>query len=114
MVEVSQGIWDQLVSAHVEADAKAQAAWVTYDALPLPANEQGESPEEQAYEALRKEADRIEEQILGLVAPDARAAAYQLELFALRYHSADLSQPQVSASGPEEAILRRIYTALIA
>lgn len=109
MTQVSEGFWAQLVQAYDRAEAAAAEAQPAADAAMLAANDIGETEAERRYEALREEAYKLEDKLLGVEPPHNAAAALQLRLFALRHHGADIGEPPTPREEPGAAVLRRIY-----
>jgi hypothetical protein len=108
---VSQSLWGQLVEAYERADTDAELAFHAFDLVPLADNDESPSDVAANYEALRAIRDQWEDKLLSVEAPTVQAAAYQLRLFARRYHGADLATAYAYADD-QVAALRRIYDSL--
>lgn len=108
---VSVTLWGQLVDAYERAESDAALAFHAFDLVPLADNDEQPSDVEGNYEALRAVRDQWEDKLLSVEAPTVQAAAYQLRLFALRYHGADLATRH-GYQDDQVAALRRIYDSL--
>jgi len=101
--------WDRLVERYEAADAKAHAAYLATDDA-VGETEQREADER--YEALRRIAERYEDQLLSSDAPSVAAARYQLKVYALRFQLVDLDDAPMLGEDEAARIMRRIFVGL--
>ena len=113
MSRISASLWNQLVDAFEQADAAVELAQQARERLPAPANDELPTGLEEIHAAVRRVRDEWEARLLALEAPNVEAAAYQLRLFALRHHAADLADGPRADEEPQAWALRRIYRSLV-
>ena len=107
----SEADWDALVKAYESARAQSDQAFDAYDALDPATSD--DTPEEQHYEACRRLFEAAEDQLLDAVAPSLEGVAYQIRIFAERFHQAVLDEAEMSGEDrPAGEFLRRILTGL--
>jgi hypothetical protein len=104
-------IWSSLVA---ERDAALKHWELTAAALAkLPAAAEWDSEEGRLHDNARLALDVCEDRLLAAIAPDLQGVALQLELFAQRFHYADLVEPISAQEVPEAGVLRRIRQAVV-
>lgn len=103
--------WPSLVAAR---DAALKEWELTAAALErLPASAEWDSEEGRAHDRARVALDACEDRLLEAMAPDLAAVALQLELFAQRFHFADLDEPMGGEDVLQADVLRRIRQAVV-
>lgn len=103
--------WSVLVA---ERDAALKEWELTAAALAeLPAAAEWDSEEGRLHDKARVALDTCEDRLLEVTAPDLAAVALQLELFAQRFHCADLDEPMEGEDILEAGVLRRIRQAVV-
>lgn len=108
---MSEQSWAGLVADYDTAIARSDTAFAAYDALEPAGSDDTE--EERRYEAAFASLLAAEDRLLGTVAPHLTGVALQLRIFAERFHSAELSEPETPGEGrPAGAILRRILSGI--
>lgn len=79
----------------------------------LPAAAEWDSEEGRLHDKARVALDACEDRLLEAMAPDLAAVTLQLELFAQRFHCADLDEPMSGEDVLEASVLRRIRQAVV-
>lgn len=101
--------WDRLVERYEAADAKADAAYLATDDA---AGEAAQREADERYEALRRIAERYEDQLLSSDAPSGEAARYQLKVYALRFQLVDLDDAPMPGEDEAARVMRRFFVGL--
>jgi hypothetical protein len=109
---INPRIWSHLVEAFEAAEAEAARAEDARRHAPAPANDEQPSGLDETSAALTRVRDAWEDRLLTVACPSVAAAAYQLRLFARRYHGAELAAPAPDDESPAAVTLRRIWGGL--
>lgn len=103
--------WSSLLTDREAALKRWELTAAALESLP-PAAE-WDSQEGRHHEEARLALDACEDRLLEMVAPDLAGVALQLELFAQRFHCANLDEPMSGEDVLEAGALRRIRQAVV-